>query len=90
MVATLVLRDQYKPLPAALVCLSPWVDLTSSGNSYRENSEKDPYLRCDLVRKTAQQYAGDESLDNHLISPVFADLCGLPPMFIQVGVLKFC
>ncbi|WHX98547.1 alpha/beta hydrolase [Neobacillus sp. DY30] len=86
--SSLVLRDQYDPLPAALVCLSPWVDLTSSGQSYRKNCEKDPYLRCDHVRKTAQQYAGDESLDNHLISPVFADLCGLPPMFIQVGSIE--
>lgn len=86
--ASLVLRNQYEPLPAALVCLSPWVDLTSSGQSYRENSEKDPYLRCDLVRKTAQHYAGDESLDHHLISPVFADLSGLPPLFIQVGSIE--
>lgn len=86
--ASLVLRDQYDPLPAALVCLSPWVDLTSSGESYRKNSEKDPYLRNDLVRKTAQQYAGAESLDNHLISPVFADLYGIPPIFIQVGSIE--
>jgi epsilon-lactone hydrolase len=86
--ATLVLRDQYDPLPAALVCLSPWVDLTSSGESYRENSEKDPYLRPHLVRKTAQQYAAGESLDHHLISPVFADLSGLPPMFIQTGGIE--
>ena len=86
--ATHVLRDQYEPLPAALVCLSPWVDLTSSGKSYRENSKKDPYLRSDLVRKTAQQYAGEESLDNHLISPVFADLSGFPPMFIQTGSIE--
>lgn len=86
--STLVLRDQYDPLPAALVCLSPWVDLTSSGNSYRDNSKKDPYLRNHLVRKTAQQYAASESLDHHLISPVFADLSGFPPMFIQVGSIE--
>jgi epsilon-lactone hydrolase len=86
--ATLVLREQYDPLPAALVCLSPWVDLTSSGESYRKNSEKDPYLRSDLVRKTAQQYAASETLDHHLISPVFADLNRFPPMFIQVGSIE--
>lgn len=86
--ATHVLRDQYEPLPAALLCLSPWVDLTSSGNSYRKNSKKDPYLRCDLVQKTAQAYAGDESLDNHLISPVFADLSEFPPLFIQAGSIE--
>ena len=86
--ATLVLREQYEPLPAGLVCLSPWVDLTSSGESYSENSEKDPYLRSDLVRKTAQQYAAGVSLDNRLISPVYADFSGFPPMLIQVGSIE--
>ncbi|TDL75302.1 alpha/beta hydrolase [Rhodococcus qingshengii] len=87
-VATLALRNQSEPLPAALVCLSPWVDLTSSGESYRKNREKDPYLVEELVRKTAQAYAADESLDNRLISPVFADFSGFPPMFIQVGSIE--
>lgn len=86
--ATLVLRNQYEPLPAAVVCLSPWVDLTSSGKSYRINREKDPYLVEELVRKTAHAYAASESLDHPLISPVFADLSGLPPMFIQVGGIE--
>jgi epsilon-lactone hydrolase len=86
--ATLALRDLSESLPAALVCLSPWVDLTSSGVSYRENREKDPYLVEELVRKTAQAYAADESLDNRLISPVFADFSGFPPMFIQVGSIE--
>ncbi|MFF2448071.1 alpha/beta hydrolase [Neobacillus sp. NPDC058068] len=81
----LVLRDQNEPLPAALVCLSPWVDLTSSGQSYQRNGSVDPYLNVDGVRKTARMYAGEEALDHPLISPVFADLAGLPPLFIQVG-----
>ncbi|MEH7248606.1 alpha/beta hydrolase [Neobacillus niacini] len=86
--ATLVLKDQSDPLPAAVVCLSPWVDLKSSGASYIKNSEKDPYLRLELVRKTAQQYAAGESLDHRLISPVYADFTGFPPMFIQVGSIE--
>ncbi len=81
----LVLRDQNEPLPAALVCLSPWVDLTSSGESYRKNSGLDPYLSAKAVSEAARLYAGIESLDHPLISPVFADLTGLPPMFIQAG-----
>ncbi|MFP7298336.1 alpha/beta hydrolase [Neobacillus niacini] len=85
---TLALRDQSEPLPGALVCLSPWVDLTSQGESYSKNSDKDPYLRSELVRLTAQNYAAGESLDNELISPVFADLRGFPPMFIQVGSIE--
>lgn len=86
--AALALRDQSETLPSAVICLSPWVDLTSSGESYIENKEKDPYLVKELVRKTAQAYAAEESLDNRLISPVFADLSGFPPLFIQVGSIE--
>jgi monoterpene epsilon-lactone hydrolase len=84
----LVLRDQNEPLPAAIICLSPWVDLTSSGDSYARNSRVDPYLNLEGVKESAQMYVGDEPLDHPLISPVFADLIGLPPLFIQVGGLE--
>ncbi|MEH7334342.1 alpha/beta hydrolase [Neobacillus drentensis] len=83
--AALVLRDQNGPLPAGIVCLSPWVDLTSSGESYETNRSLDPYLNVEGVWKVAREYAGGESLDHPLISPVFADLTGLPPLLIQVG-----
>ncbi|WHY79774.1 alpha/beta hydrolase [Neobacillus sp. WH10] len=81
----LVLRDQNEPLPAGIVCLSPWVDLTSSGESYRKNNGVDPYLHPKAVREAARIYAGHEPLDHPLISPIFADLTGLPPLFIQAG-----
>lgn len=81
----LVLKEQSEPLPAGLICLSPWVDLTSSGESYQNNEKLDPYLNPEDVQKAAIMYAGGESLDHPLISPVFADLTGLPPLFIQVG-----
>ncbi|MBM7652908.1 alpha/beta hydrolase [Neobacillus cucumis] len=81
----LVLRDQNEPLPAGIVCLSPWVDLTSSGESYQKNREIDPYLSVKAVMEAARMYAGTESLDHPLISPIFADLTGLPPLFIQSG-----
>ncbi len=84
--ATLVLRDQNEPLPGAIICLSPWVDLTSSGESYCKNKEVDPYLSVQGVRDAALMYAGKEnSLDDPLVSPVFADLTGFPPLFIQAG-----
>jgi epsilon-lactone hydrolase len=84
-VTALVLRDQNEPLPAAIICLSPWVDLTSSGDSYVKNQQKDPYLTVSSVRRAARLYAGQHRLDHPLISPVFADLTGLPPMLIQSG-----
>ena len=82
---TLLLRDQNEPLPAAVVCLSPWVDLTSSGESYKKNRDSDPYLKYDGVKEAAKLYAGDEPLNHRLISPVFDDFSGFPPLFIQVG-----
>ncbi|MGG1677084.1 alpha/beta hydrolase [Neobacillus sp. NRS-1170] len=83
--AALVLREQNEPLPAGIVALSPWVDLTSSGESYKTNKDLDPYLNVEGIWKVAREYAGRESLNHPLISPVFADLSGLPPLFIQVG-----
>ena len=82
---TLLLRDQNEPLPAAVVCLSPWVDLTSSGESYKKNRDSDPYLKYDGVKEAAKLYAGDEPLNHRLISPVFDDFSRFPPLFIQVG-----
>jgi epsilon-lactone hydrolase len=84
--ATLVLRDQNERLPRAIVCLSPWVDLTSSGESYKKNHKVDPYLTGQGVKDAARMYAGNDTpLDHPLISPVFADLTGFPPLFIQAG-----
>lgn len=84
--ATLVLRDQNEPLPRAIVCLSPWVDLTGSGESYRKNKGVDPYLTVQGVKDAALMYSGHKKpLDHPLISPVFADLTGFPPLFIQAG-----
>jgi epsilon-lactone hydrolase len=86
--ATLKLRDQNEPLPAAVVCLSPWVDLTGSGESYARNKEIDPYLSVEGTRKAALMYAGGESLKHELISPVFADFKQFPPLFIQAGSIE--
>jgi epsilon-lactone hydrolase len=86
--STLYLRNHNEPLPAGVVCLSPWVDLTSSGESYKQNKNKDPYLNVEGARATAIAYAGGMPLDHHLISPVFADFTGFPPLFIQVGSLE--
>jgi epsilon-lactone hydrolase len=86
--STLSLREQNEPLPAGVVCLSPWVDLTSSGDSYKQNKHKDPYLNVEGTRAAAIAYAGGAPLDHPLISPVFADFKGFPPLFIQVGSLE--
>jgi monoterpene epsilon-lactone hydrolase len=86
--AALTLRDQGEPLPAAVICLSPWVDLTSSGESYVTNKDKDPYLSPEGTKKAALMYAAGESLEHELISPIFADFRGFPPLFIQAGSIE--
>lgn len=76
------LRDKNAPLPASLTVFSPWVDLTQK-QLYMPECE--PVLQANWTSKAAGLYAGEESLTNPLISPVFGDLSGLPPLLIQVG-----
>jgi acetyl esterase/lipase len=85
-IATLLaLRDEENPLPAGAVCFSPWLDLTLSGDSVTGNAELDPVLSGSVLMKYAEQYAGSRKIDDPLVSPLFADLRGLPPVYIQVG-----
>ncbi len=84
--ATLVaLRDAGDPLPGAVVCLSPWSDLTGSGESVQLNAKADPFITIAALAYMAKLYAGDAPLSDPGLSPCFADLSGLPPMLIQVG-----
>jgi epsilon-lactone hydrolase len=85
-VATLLaLRERGIPLPAAGVCISPWVDLTGSGASYASKAASDPIVTRDGVMEMARAYLGVTDARNPLASPLFADLTGLPPLLIQVG-----
>jgi monoterpene epsilon-lactone hydrolase len=84
--ATLVvLRDAGDPLPGCAYLLSPWTDLTSSGESYRTKAGVDPMITVPGIAATAAQYAADTPLDHPGVSPMFADLAGLPPMLVQTG-----
>ncbi|WP_409187938.1 alpha/beta hydrolase [Bradyrhizobium sp. RDM4] len=82
--ATLMARDEGLPLPAALALMTPEVDLTESGDLFSTNLGTDTFLKaglgdCNLL------YAGGEALDSPYVSPLFADMAGLPPTFIQSG-----
>ena len=85
MAAMLSLRDAGDPLPAAAVLLSPWLDLTGRGVTGITRAEEDPWFRVDDMMDIAAMYQPDGELTNPLVSPVFADANGLPPMLIQVG-----
>ena len=73
------------PLPAAAICFSPCVDLSEAGALHRTNVDDDPMLDVELVEQFAQWYAGDADRTHALLSPVFGDLDGLPPMLVMAG-----
>ena len=70
-------------LPCGLVGISPWTDLTGSGDSYRDNREKDPSMTPELLQFYAKCYTQDPT--DPLCSPLFGDLTGLPPSLLFVG-----
>jgi monoterpene epsilon-lactone hydrolase len=85
-VATLLeLRDRGVPQPAAGVCISPWVDLTNSAASYTTKAAVDPIVTLDGIAQLARAYIGTGDPKQPLVSPLYADLHGLPPLLVQVG-----
>lgn len=85
LVLTLVLKREGRKLPAGLFLMSPWTDLTSSGESFLMKENSDPVLNPEYIRKMIQAYAPDMKLKNSLISPLYGDFAGFPPVYIQVG-----
>jgi acetyl esterase/lipase len=85
-VATLVnARDHGLPLPAAAYVMSPYADLTLAGTTIDTKSKADPLLSRELLQPRVPDYTAGQDAALGLISPVFADLSGLPPLIIQAG-----
>jgi monoterpene epsilon-lactone hydrolase len=85
-VATLVnARDHGLPLPAATLVMSPYVDLTLAGTTMETRGEDDPLLSREALQARITDYTSGQDAALDLISPVFADLSGLPPLIIQAG-----
>jgi acetyl esterase/lipase len=85
-IATLVaLGDAGVQLPRAAFCLSPWADLAGKGRSIVINDKRDPMFYGDNIRAMGRVYAGDAPLDHPLVSPIHADLGGLPPLRIYAS-----
>jgi acetyl esterase/lipase len=85
MAMLLALRDTGDPMPAAAFLLSPWLDLATTGDTMETRSEQDPWFHKDDIALVARYYCGGEELKNPLVSPVFAELHGMPSVHIQVG-----
>ncbi|MCD8151390.1 MAG: alpha/beta hydrolase [Clostridiales bacterium] len=86
MALCMYLKDRKRLLPAGIVAMSPWTDLTLSGESYRTNYVIDPVFgntKDSLIYN--KDYVGEEDTTNPYISPLYGNFTDFPPMLIQVG-----
>jgi len=81
----LALRDAGDPLPRAGFLMSPWLDMTGEGETNTTRADVDPWFKPQYITAAASEFCTDFDRKNPLVSPVFADASGLPPLLIQVG-----
>jgi len=81
----LAARAEGVPLPAAAVAISPWVDLTNSRDSHAFNADADPMIAPSVLDPYTTAYLNGADPNGPLASPVYAELNGLPPIYILVG-----
>jgi len=86
--AMLALRESGDPLPAAGVCLSPWVDMEGIGDSMTGKADVDPMVRYEGLVRMASLYLNGADPRTPLAAPLYADLNGLPPLLIHVGTAE--
>lgn len=85
MAMLLSLREAGDVLPSATVLISPWTDLEGTGESMETRAEVDPFLNPIESRMAPLLYIGQMDRRHPLVSPIYADLQGLPPMLVHVG-----
>jgi epsilon-lactone hydrolase len=78
-------RAESLSMPAAALLFSPMTDLTISGASFATKAGVDPNISAAAIRTRVDDYLADTDATDPLVSPVFADLSGLPPLLIQAG-----
>ncbi|CDO59008.1 Carbohydrate esterase/CE10 [Candidatus Phaeomarinobacter ectocarpi] len=81
----LTLREENMPMPAAAALLSPWTDLALTGWTMLTHARRDPMLRLDSASLAVRHYMQDTSPTHPIASSIYADLTGLPPLYVQVG-----
>jgi epsilon-lactone hydrolase len=78
-------RDAGLPLPKAAALFSPWTDLAATGKSTRENEASDALFTRRLIVMGGRMVAGAANVRDPLLSPLYADLSGLPPLIVHAG-----
>ncbi len=81
----LAARDEGLPMPAAAVMFSPLLDMTGDAPAYRDRAESDAMITRDALIAARGVFLGDQSPTDASVSPVFGDLRGFPPLYVQVG-----
>jgi epsilon-lactone hydrolase len=81
----LALKQHGLPLPAGAVPISPWADLSCSGQTFEPLSAVDLTVTRDGLQRMAADYLGSADPRNPLASPIFGDFSGLPPLLVIVG-----
>ena len=81
----LKLKEEGRLLPRGIVLMSPWTDLTSSGESFGTRADLDPVLNSEYIDRMIAAYAGERDLKEPQISPLYGNYEGFPPVYIQVG-----
>ncbi|MEZ5820431.1 MAG: alpha/beta hydrolase [Xanthobacteraceae bacterium] len=85
----LELRRRGRELPVAAALMSPWTDLAATGASYETRAKADPIHQRSMILALAKNYLGEDGDPRDpLVSPLYADLAGLPPLLIQAGDLE--
>ena len=86
--ALVALRYRGQPMPAAGLCLSPWVDMEGVGASMTAKADEDPTLNHEVLLWFSERYLAGADARAPLAAPIYADLAGLPPLLVQVGTAE--
>lgn len=83
--SVLKLRDLGEQVPAAVIAISPWLDMEAQGRSFETNADSDVLVSRELSLNMSGTYLGNASRTDPLANPLHADLTGFPPVFVAVG-----
>jgi acetyl esterase/lipase len=83
--SVLKLRELGEPLPAAIVAISPWLDMEHLGKTLESNADSDAFISREVSEMCAAMYLADTPRNEPLANPLHADLNGMPPLFVCAG-----